>query len=115
MLEVDTLFLAAARKHGEGDDGKYDTNPLIQIQYLAINQQGTHECHYRSGGVDRSNDGERQVFHAEITEDPAAQYDETLEHDVLVNFPSAFCYMKHRSIQRISCIAHHDERQEDER
>ena len=86
MLEVDTFFLAAARKHGKGDDGKYDTNPLIQIQYLAINQQGTHEGHYRSGGIDRSHDGERQVFHAEITEDPAAQYDETLEHDVLVNF-----------------------------
>ena len=35
-----------------------------------------------------AHDGERQVLHAEITENPAAQYDETLEHDVLVNFPT---------------------------
>ena len=35
-----------------------------------------------------SHDGEGQMLHAEITENPTAQYDETLEHDVLVNFPS---------------------------
>ena len=55
------------------------------------------------------------MLHAEIAENPAAQYDETLDHDVLVNFPSAFSYMEHGSIQRISCIAQDDERQEDER
>ena len=114
VLEVDALLLSAARKHGEGDDGKDDTNPLVEVEYLAVNQQGTHECHYRTGGIDRPHDGEWQMLHAEITEDPTAQYDETLEHDLLVNFPSAFGYMEHGSIQRISCIAQDDERQEDE-
>ena len=114
MLEVDALLLSAARKHGKGDDGKNDTNPLVEVEYLAVNQQGTHECHYRTGGIDRPHDGEWQMLHAEITEDPTAQYDETLEHDILVNFPSAFGYMEHGSIQRISCIAQDDERQEDE-
>ena len=115
VLEVDALFLSAARKHGERDNGKDDTNPLVEIEYLAVNQQGSYECHYRTGGVDRTHDGEWQMLHAEITEDPAAQNDETLEHDVLVNIPSSLSYMKHRSIQRVACIAYDDKRQEDKR
>ena len=70
MLKVDAFLFPRTAQHEERNDGHQHAYPLIHIQLLAEYQQGTHQRHDRTGGIDRPDDGERKMLHAEIAECP---------------------------------------------
>ena len=70
MLKVNAFFLAGTAQHKERKYGKHDSDPLIQVQTFTEYQHGPHEYHYRAGGINRSYNSQRQMFHTEIAEYP---------------------------------------------
>ena len=70
VAEVDTLFPAAAAEEIEGGDGDKHTYPLQQVEMLAKESESTDEHHDRTSGVDRPNDGDRQVLQSGISAYP---------------------------------------------
>ena len=70
VLEVDTLFLSATTQQEERGYRQQHTNPLPNVQSLTKEQQRTHQHHHRTGGINRSDNRQRQMLHAEITQNP---------------------------------------------
>ena len=62
VTEVNAFFLAGAREHVESDDGYGDSDPLPEVETFA--KDGDTSDAYPDGtcGVDRTNDGEWEVF-----------------------------------------------------
>jgi len=86
--EINSLFLAAQTEQIERDDGNDHTNPLIQVQALTEQQQAAQQHDDGTGGVDGAEQGDWQVFHAEVAEYPGAKHDERLEHEQAVQLPA---------------------------
>ena len=87
VLEVDTLLLARTAQQEKRNDGQQHSNPLIQVQALAEYQQSTHQSHDRTGSIDRSHNGERQMFHTEIPEGPRRKDNHRFQKDIPVYLP----------------------------
>jgi len=99
----------------ERHDGQQHAYPLPHIETLAKEQQRTYQHHHGPRGVDRPNDGQRQVFHAEIAKHPGREHDQGFQYDVLMHFPATAAHMEDAAVEHVSSAAHDDERQEDER
>ena len=112
VLKVDTLFLATTTQQQKRGNGQQHTYPLPMVQALTKHQKGTHQHHHGARGVDRSNDCERQMFHAEIAQNPARQNDERLEQDILVHIPAARRHMEYTAIKHLSRTTQHNKWQE---
>ena len=99
VFEVDALLLAASAEHEKGCDSQRHTNPLINVEPFAKDEQGSHQYHYRTGGIDWSDDSERQMLHTEISEYPGGQYDKALADYIFVDLPSSGCHMEYRPVE----------------
>ena len=115
VLEVDAFLLAATAQQQERGYGQQYTNPLPMVQALAKHQQGSDEHHYRARGIDRTNDGQGQMLHAEIAQDPAGQHDKRLEYNILMYLPATGSHMEYAAVQRIRRCTQNNEREEYQR
>ena len=115
VAKVDALLLATTAQHEKRGDGQQHTRPLPAIEPLAKDEQGTHKHHYGASGIDRADDGQRQMLHAEVAQHPAGQHDERLQHDISVYLPATRGHMEDRAVEHVSACAQHDKGQEDER
>ena len=77
--------------------------------------RGAHERHHGTCGIDGTDDGERQVLHAEIAEQPTGEHEATLCQDIAVQLPSATGHMEQRAVERRRVAGKEDERQEKQR
>ena len=78
VLEIDALFLSATAQQEERRHCQKHTDPLPDVQAFAKHQKRTHQHHHRSCGIDRPHDGQGQMLHAEIAENPTRQNDNRL-------------------------------------
>ena len=60
------------------------------------------------------SDGQWQMFHAEIAENPAAQHDKRLQHDVLMHLPATTRREEYRVVEHRRRITQNDARQENQ-
>ena len=88
VLEVNAFLLSRTTQHEERDNGHQHPNPLVHIQALAEYQQSTHQCHDRTGRINRPHDGQRQMLHAKITERPRRKHDKRFQQNELMHFPA---------------------------
>ena len=114
MLEIYPFFLPAATEHIERDNGEQDTDPLIDVETFAKEQERTHQDHHGSCSIDRSDNGKGQVLHGEIAEHPAGQDDERFQQDVFMSFPSAGGHMEDAVIQYRAMRREDDKGQKDQ-
>ena len=115
VLEVDTLLLTRPAEHEERRNGQHHAYPLPDIETLAEHQQGTHQHHHRPGGIDGADNGQRQVLHAKVSENPRRQYDDRLQNHIFMHLPAARCHMQDTVVEHAARAAQDDKRQEDER
>ena len=115
MFEVDAFLPSAPAQHEERCHGEHHTHPLPQVEPLAEEEECAQKHHYGPCGIDWSYDGERQMLHSEVSEEPGRQHDQAFRHDVFVCFPSSHGDMKLRAIKQWGETAQQDERQENER
>ena len=78
--EVDVLLLSCPAHEENGRKGDEHSDPLICIQSLSEDQHRSDQHDDRSGGIDRPDDGQRQVLQPEIAAYPRRQHDECLQH-----------------------------------
>ena len=79
VLEINVFLLACAAHQEDGADGEYDADPLVGVEPFAEDQHRSHQHQHRSGGIDRSDDGQREVLQTKISADPRRQHDERLQ------------------------------------
>jgi len=103
LYEIDALLLAAQTEQIEGDDGNDHTYPLVEVQALTEQQQAAQQNDDGTGGVDGAEQGDGQVFHAEVAEYPGAKHDERLEHEQAVQLPAGCGDIKNTAVQQ-SCL-----------
>ena len=115
VFEVDTFLLATATQHQERSYRQKHTNPLPDIQTLTEDQQGTHKHHHRTSGIDRTDNRQRQVFHAEIAKNPTREDYKSFQYNIFVELPSPTCRMEDGTIKHVGRGTQDDERQEDQR
>ena len=115
VLEVDAFLLATTAQHQERQDSQCNTSPLPSVQPFAKDQQSAYEYHHRTRGIDGTNDGQRQVFHAKIAQHPTREHDKCLEQHVLMFVPSARSDEENGIVERLSGSTQDDKRQEDKR
>ena len=99
MLKVNAFLLAGTAQHKERKYGKHNSDPLIQVQTFTEYQHGTHQHHYRAGSINRTDNRQRQMLHAKVTEYPGRQNYERLDNDKLMYLPTYNRYFKHSSVQ----------------
>lgn len=87
MAEVDAFFLSADAEKEEGNNGQKNTYPLVYVQLFAEDEHGTDENHYRTCRIDGADDGDGQMFHCEVSENPRREDNATLQYDELMDFP----------------------------
>lgn len=81
--------------------------PIASVQLLAVNDQRTEKGHYGTRGIDRTDDGERQMLHGIIAANPRRQDDDGLEEHQSMGMPTG-----QRHILRVSAQRHQDEGKE---
>ena len=70
VAEVDALLLAAtAQQHKRYHSQQY-AYPLIGIEPLAKEEQRTKQYHHRTRGIDGAYDGDGQMLHTKVAEEP---------------------------------------------
>jgi len=104
MLKINSFFLSRTAQHKERGNGQHHTNPLIEIQSFTEYQHSSHEHHHRTGGIDRSYNGYGQMFHSEISEYPRRQYDERLDDNIFMLFPTSNGNIEYCSSQQVRLI-----------
>ena len=88
VLEINTFLPARTRKHVEANHSNDDTHPLPEIKSLGEECECADKYHHRTGGVDRTDDGDREMLETKVGKEPAAQYDDRLQKDVFVFGPT---------------------------
>ena len=81
VREVHPFAPARAAQQEERDERQQHAGPLVAVEPLAEEEHRPDEHHHGARGVDRADDGDRQVFDAEVAEDPRREDDEGLEKD----------------------------------
>ena len=103
MLEVDALTTPCPTEQEEGDDGQRDTYPLVEVEPLSEDEQGSHQHHHRTGGIDGAYDGEGQMLSGKIAEYPRGQHDARLEQDEAMHLPPC---LGHEEDAALQCLWH---------
>ena len=111
MFEIDPFLFSRPTQHKEGENRQHHPDPLIEIQTFSEYQHCTYQHHYRTGSIDGSHDGKRQMLHSEISEYPGREHDKRFYYNEFVFFPTGNRNFKHRPSQQIRSIY----RQENER
>ena len=87
MFKVNALLLSASAQHKKRKDRHQYPYPLIEIQSFAKHQQGSHQYHHRTGGVNRPHNGYRKILHAEISQYPRRKDNDRLQNNKSVYLP----------------------------
>ena len=65
------VFLFPGEAHQEdGYDCEQNARPLICIEFLTEDQHRSDQHQHRSGRIDRTHDGEREMLESEVPADP---------------------------------------------
>ena len=65
--EPDTLLFTRYREHIERKDGRKYSDPLVEVEPLAKNEQRPQKGQYRLGGLYRSRQGDREMLHGKTS------------------------------------------------
>ena len=89
IARADAFFPPGGAQKKVGHDGQADADPLQQIQPFPEQEEGADEHQDRTGGIDRTHDRQRQMFHREISRHPGREHQGALHQDILLHFPTA--------------------------
>ena len=89
VAHADAFLLSREAQHHISRDSQGHADPLQQVQPLPEQEDGAQKHQHRACGVDRTHDGERQMFHREIPRQPGGQHEGALQEDVLLHFPAS--------------------------
>ena len=70
MGEDDPFAAARTAQQEERHEGQRNAGPLAGVETFAEDREGPDEHHHGARGVDRADDGEREMLHAEVSENP---------------------------------------------
>ena len=89
MGEDDPFAAARTAQQEERHEGQRNAGPLVGVETLAEDHECPDEHHNGARGVDRPDDGDREVLHAEVTENPRSEHDGRFQNDQGVGLPCA--------------------------
>ena len=103
MLHRKTLLGAQSADKIQRTKSQQYAHPLKGIEPLSKNQQRPEQHKHRTRGINRTGDGERQIFHRIITHSPRRKHYQRLDEDIEVPHRIAakaytpFCHCQHQN------------------
>ena len=116
VTEIDPFAAARTAQQEEREEGQHDAGPLAGVEPLAEDEHGADKHHDGARGIDRTDDGNRQVFHGEIAENPRSEDDDRFKQHQSVRPERARRGGQYRAVEPPeAALGRDDHRQQEKR